>query len=556
MAVSDLTPTDSEKWYFSKNGLKQTPSICANMDPEKELSYRQQAASLIQDIGQKLNVKHLVINTAIVYMHRFYMFHTFAKYPRNDIATCALFLSAKIEEDPRKLEHVIRVSHACLNRESPHLDTSSEPYKKAAENLVVNELLMLQTLGKRCVGVIVCGGLFGWCVGFEVSLDHPHSHVVKGTQLMNLSKELAQTAYFMATNSLHLTTMCLEHKPTTVACVCIHLACKWAKIEVPKSADGKDWWTYIDKSVTKSKLDALTEEFLRIFEKSPSKLRRKLASTMNKRPDKGDKTSVSGSSSSSSMAATLGSNGSSEAHSSSKGKTSAHASGTKSQPVSRQLTPQPLPKPPVPDTQVATEMPALPKLEPLVHTPYKHKELGNILRPTHQDTHTKSDDKSAPNGQTVKSQTGRHHSSHSSVSTDPLQRHRTQSSSSKGSGVVHHSQSQRPGEHHRSHSHAHRHHQQPHHHRKHSHDRLDRPHEKDKTKERQHHSHHYKGQTRPPGHSHTSDTQPSKKRKVEDLEPGEILDDDADASRPPPIPPLPPLPRNPPPTPPPLPTEK
>ena len=44
---------------------------------------------------------------------------------------------------------------------------------------------MLQTLGKRCVGVIVCGGLFGWCVGFEVSLDHPHSHVVKGTQLMN-----------------------------------------------------------------------------------------------------------------------------------------------------------------------------------------------------------------------------------------------------------------------------------------------------------------------------------------------------------------------------------
>ena len=43
-----------------------------------------------------------------------------------DIATCALFLAAKVEEDPRKLEHVIRVSHACLNRDNPHLDTHSE----------------------------------------------------------------------------------------------------------------------------------------------------------------------------------------------------------------------------------------------------------------------------------------------------------------------------------------------------------------------------------------------------------------------------------------------
>jgi cyclin T len=115
-----------------------------------------------------------------------------------DIATCALFLAAKVEEDPRKLEHVIRVSHACVNKDKPHLDTQNETYKKAAENLVVNELLMLQTLG------------------FEVSVDHPHSHVVKGTQIMNLSKDLAQTAYFMATNRLavysstdHLTCTCL-----------------------------------------------------------------------------------------------------------------------------------------------------------------------------------------------------------------------------------------------------------------------------------------------------------------------------------------------------------
>ena len=68
----------------------------------------------------------LCINTAIVYMHRFYMFHSFTKFLRNPIASCALFLAAKVEEQPRKLEHVIRVAHMIINRDQRHLDTNSE----------------------------------------------------------------------------------------------------------------------------------------------------------------------------------------------------------------------------------------------------------------------------------------------------------------------------------------------------------------------------------------------------------------------------------------------
>ena len=39
----------------------------------------------------------LCINTAIVYMQRFYMFHSFTKFHRNYIAAAALFLAAKVE---------------------------------------------------------------------------------------------------------------------------------------------------------------------------------------------------------------------------------------------------------------------------------------------------------------------------------------------------------------------------------------------------------------------------------------------------------------------------
>uniref|UniRef100_A0A8D2J604 Cyclin T2 n=1 Tax=Varanus komodoensis TaxID=61221 RepID=A0A8D2J604_VARKO len=244
------------RWFFSREQLESTPSRRCGVEADKELSYRQQAANLIQDMGQRLNVSQLTINTAIVYMHRFYMHHSFTKFNRNIISPTALFLAAKVEEQPRKLEHVIKVAHACLHHQEPQLDTKSDAYLQQAQELVILETIMLQTLG------------------FEITIEHPHTDVVKCTQLVRASKDLAQTSYFMATNSLHLTTFCLQYKPTVIACVCIHLACKWSNWEIPVSTDGKHWWEYVDPSVTLELLDELTHEFLQILEKTPSRLKR------------------------------------------------------------------------------------------------------------------------------------------------------------------------------------------------------------------------------------------------------------------------------------------
>ncbi|XP_044143501.1 cyclin-T1 [Bufo gargarizans] len=244
------------RWYFTREQLENSPSRRAGLDPDKELSYRQQAANLLQDMGQRLNVSQLTINTAIVYMHRFYMVQSFTRFHRNTVAPAALFLAAKVEEQPRKLEHVIKVAHACLNAQEPLPDTQSEAYLQQAQDLVILESIILQTLG------------------FEITIDHPHTHVVKCTQLVRASKDLAQTSYFMATNSLHLTTFSLQYTPPVVACVCIHLACKWSNWEIPVSTDGKPWWEYVDVTVTLKLLDELTHEFLQILERTPSRLKR------------------------------------------------------------------------------------------------------------------------------------------------------------------------------------------------------------------------------------------------------------------------------------------
>ncbi|XP_023812703.1 cyclin-T1 isoform X1 [Oryzias latipes] len=262
MAASfrSLPASNNNKWYFTRQEIDNNPSRRAGLDPDKELSYRQQAANLIQDMGQRLNVSQLTINTAIVYMHRFYMIQSFTRFHRNVISPAALFLAAKVEEQPRKLEHVIKVAHACLNPQEPSPDVRSDAYLTQAQDLVILESIILQTLA------------------FEITIDHPHTHVVKCTQLVRgfiaASKDLAQTSYFMATNSLHLTTFCLQYCPPVVACVCIHLACKWSNWEIPVSTDGKHWWEYVDPTVTLELLDELTHEFLQILEKTPSRLKR------------------------------------------------------------------------------------------------------------------------------------------------------------------------------------------------------------------------------------------------------------------------------------------
>ncbi|XP_035765115.1 cyclin-T1 isoform X1 [Neolamprologus brichardi] len=289
MAASfrSLPASSNNKWYFTRQQIDNSPSRRAGLDPDKELSYRQQAANLLQDMGQRLNVSQLTINTAIVYMHRFYMIQSFTRFHRNVIAPAALFLAAKVEEQPRKLEHVIKVAHACLNPQEPSPDIRSDAYLQQAQDLVILESIILQTLA------------------FEITIDHPHTHVVKCTQLVRgehhfygfaqfylqvfavsinffslcsavvpASKDLAQTSYFMATNSLHLTTFCLQYSPPVVACVCIHLACKWSNWEIPVSTDGKHWWEYVDPTVTLELLDELTHEFLQILEKTPSRLKR------------------------------------------------------------------------------------------------------------------------------------------------------------------------------------------------------------------------------------------------------------------------------------------
>lgn len=72
-----------------------------------------------------------------------------------------------MEEQLRKLEHVIRIANICLHRDQGQtFDVKSEQYAAQSQDLVFNENVLLQTLG------------------FDVAIDHPHTHVVRCCHLV------------------------------------------------------------------------------------------------------------------------------------------------------------------------------------------------------------------------------------------------------------------------------------------------------------------------------------------------------------------------------------
>lgn len=95
---------------------------------------------------------------------------------------------------------MIQVAQVLLNTPIP--EPAKEFYQEQAQDLVFNENVLLQTLG------------------FDVAVDHPHTHVLQTCQLVkgnskNLNnqlhnrqlqmsiaacKDLAQTSYFLASN--------------------------------------------------------------------------------------------------------------------------------------------------------------------------------------------------------------------------------------------------------------------------------------------------------------------------------------------------------------------
>lgn len=109
-ASNPVTADGLSPWIWAPEALFSTPSRMHSqpMDWRQESYDRCLGIHWLTRVGMNMHQPQLSIATAAVYFHRFYMRHPLQQYPWKAISATALFLAIKVEEVPRKLEHLVR----------------------------------------------------------------------------------------------------------------------------------------------------------------------------------------------------------------------------------------------------------------------------------------------------------------------------------------------------------------------------------------------------------------------------------------------------------------
>ncbi|PAA72149.1 hypothetical protein BOX15_Mlig008061g1 [Macrostomum lignano] len=220
---------------------------------ERDMCARRKTAQIIQQIGVGLKCAQVVMNAAIIMMHRLLIYWPSHKLPLGKVAAACFFLAAKMEDCPRRLAYVVQQYFRHERQVADIKQVSDEEMSQVGEEIVLLESLILP------------------CLGFNLTITHPHNMLSRGCRALNLPRPLIQTAYYNCTNLLHLTMMVLRLRPETLAAACVQMAASWSNTDLPSvtETDGKYWFNYFDPSMTPELLKAAVDECIAELTKVP-----------------------------------------------------------------------------------------------------------------------------------------------------------------------------------------------------------------------------------------------------------------------------------------------
>lgn len=251
-------------WYFDKTDLKKTPSLQDGIPAETEARYRREGSRYIFDMGTKLGLGHDTLATAVVFFHRFYIFHSFKKFPRYITATCCLFLAGKVEETPKKCKDLVKIARSLLS--DAHFSQFGEDPR---EEVMTFERILLQT------------------IKFDLQVEHPYKYLLQYAKALKADKakveNLVQMAWTFINDSL-CTSLCLQWEPQIVAVAVMYLAGRLCKFEPQDWAYNRGrWWEQFIDDISMDLLEDICHQVLDLYShqkpKSGSKAKRERPKT-------------------------------------------------------------------------------------------------------------------------------------------------------------------------------------------------------------------------------------------------------------------------------------
>ncbi|RHY27201.1 hypothetical protein DYB32_006970 [Aphanomyces invadans] len=147
-AIESLGPSDPRShWLFSSTTPLVTPSYLAGIPIDVETQLRRTTSWYIVDLTRKLDLPHVATVTAMTYMNRFFMLHSFSSHDRYLVGSAAVFLSAKVNERTVKLTQLTEAS-LMLASDAPDKSSSVTPadIDHVKQRIRQYEVVLLNTL--------------------------------------------------------------------------------------------------------------------------------------------------------------------------------------------------------------------------------------------------------------------------------------------------------------------------------------------------------------------------------------------------------------------------
>lgn len=216
----------SSKWLWTKEQIINSPSR-KNYTLRRELWIRHHGGEIIQSLGNKLRLPQMIVNTASIYMHRFYMEHSLSTFPYYVIAPVCLFLAAKVEDCPRKVEHFIKLSQKIEDPTSEPINTSTQEFDHKVQSFLIYENIVLQTLA------------------FDFSVTHAGADICQAAQTASdvaiVPRQIAHFAYTMANLVTRSTPICLQYRTEEIAAACLQYVISKPPDNTDKSGTKELW---------------------------------------------------------------------------------------------------------------------------------------------------------------------------------------------------------------------------------------------------------------------------------------------------------------------------
>ena len=184
-------------------------------------------------------------------MHKLYEKFSYTELKPVYVAMTSFYLASKSEDCARKLNDIVKTMYHLSGKQ---IDSNFERIVASVHAL---ESIMLMSIGFP-----------------RLDFVHPHIAIIDIVKKYDIHRSFAETAYFICTAMLHLTTLCIRYTTQDIAAAALYVASKWDYVEL-KDINSRPWFTTISKSLTIPTLQKMSKEFLDIYVKTPIKIKMK-----------------------------------------------------------------------------------------------------------------------------------------------------------------------------------------------------------------------------------------------------------------------------------------